>query len=582
MTPFLGMHKAESLVAFGEQGEKTAADLLQDAAVVGAELNSQLPPLAERNPHAQALMVFQKDRYSFAVGLLGCWAAGLRVALPPNLRTETISGLLAEPESLVLVHDLGVVGHFSVPQVLQGNSSVPPLPHAPVLEGVAVTALTSGSTGVSESWGKTQAQLAQEVSEWSRLFSLVPGFRAVATVPPAHLYGLLFSVLLPLVAGGSFCRDTPLHPEVVAERVLQHRADVLITVPVHLRAAQVIEPESFASLRRVFSSTAPLSDAVATAFVERHTLGITEIFGSTETGGIAWRDRATALGWQPLAGVTTGVSDAGRLVVDSPYLSAGLSRPYETADRIELLPDGSFLSLGRSDNVVKVGGYRVSLSALEEWLLQQPEISDAIVISVSQAARGARILAAVVNVAEQDNWEVGLRARLAEHFEPTTLPRRILSVHRLPRDASGKLQRYRVLRLFGLGAGGETLSRQLQASDSELVPVEDSNRGQYVVTVAVPSNYAFFVGHFDSYPVMAGAVQLQELLAPLISRERPAWGFLKGVSRVKFTGRICPGDDLKVLLEFDESECRCQFQVFRGARAVSAGRLNYCQPGSAT
>ncbi len=582
----LSHHAPQDLVAFGRAGARTAADLLRDAAAVAAAL-------PEAPPGGKALMVFKSDRYAFAAGLLGAWSRGMAVALPPNLRAETITGLLSNPGVVTLLHDTAVAGYVSVAQLLGRAESPPggPLPSAPRPAGVVAHVHTSGSTGESQVWCKTYGQLVGEVMAWAQTFGLGSGTTYVATVPPAHLYGLLFAVLLPLCTGGAVCRDTPLLPEEVAASVERSRADVLITVPVHLRVAQVIEPRSFASLSHVFSSTAPLSESVAEAFAARHGVRVTEIFGSTETGGIASRRRGASPRWQPLRGVDVSVTRGNQLVVASPFLSEGLPAPFVTADRVEMHTDSSFLSLGRKDSVVKVGGFRVSLQAMEEWLLRQPEVADAVVVATEETVRGCRLLAALVPAGgrgerhpRDEALEGLLRTRMARHFEPSTLPRRMIFAHSLPREPSGKLQRHRVLRLFGLGPQGAALSSELQVSERACPPADGVGTALEAEglllehEVAVPENYAHYGGHFDAYPVMAGVVQLHELLLPLVRQHRPAWGSLRALSRVKFMGRIAPGDRVAVRLAFSQGEAECEFWVRLDDRSVSAGRMSFFEP----
>lgn len=555
-------------VAFGAGGSRTAGNLLEDVATLVGRLPSE--------NRGRALLCFQSDRYAFCVALLSAWAADMPVTLPPNLRGETIAALLSEPGLSVLMHDTTVSGHLSVPEVLKGPPARP-LQRVPHPRGPVVRVLTSGSMGKSDAWDKTLEQLLDEVEAWLGNLEVRQPIRVVATVPPAHLYGLLFSVLLPLMSGGSFCRETPLSPEAVASRVSEYGAKMLVTVPVHLRAAEIVDPERFRFLRWVVSSTAPLHEATAKAFSERHGRAVTEIFGSTETGGIAWRRRGRHEHWQPLPQLQVSVTQDERLIVDSPFASVGLPRPYETADRITLHEDGSFTSLGRKDNVAKVGGLRVSLEGMEELLLQNAGVLDAAIIGAPDAHRGTRVLAAVV---APDSTETVLRQWLSQHFHLSTLPQRFLFLHRLPREASGKLRRQDTLRLFGLDDQGKSLSRSVVRMEPATSSRGDAEMPDRVsAEFRVPDDYIHYAGHFETYPVMAGAVQLHELLLPLIYEHRPDAGHLHALHRIKFTGRISPGELVRVQLEFLESspELQCAFSCFIGERSVSAGRLSFAR-----
>jgi acyl-coenzyme A synthetase/AMP-(fatty) acid ligase len=561
MFPLLTHHDPADLVAFGAGGERTAQQLREDVARVAAAL-----PAAREGEHT--LMVFDSDRYAFAVALLAAWARGYAVALPPNGRPKTITELLDRPDIDRVLHDTMAGGdHIHVPRTLDGPVQPPVELTIPSLPA---TMFTSGTTGDSTPWPKTYGQLLGEVEGLARTFAPGKGSRFVVTVPPAHLYGLLFGVLLPLWVGGAFGRETPLLPEAVGERVATENADVLVSVPIHLRAIQAVEPGRFASLRRVFSSTAPLDEIIARDFSSAHTIGITEIFGSTETGGVAWRRRNEGESWTPFEGVDTSIDEDGRLCVDSPLLPPDAPRPWRTADLAEPAPDGGFVHRGRADGVVKVGGRRVSLPHMQQWLLGQPDIDDAAVTSVPWPGRGVRILAALV---ASDLDEGTLRGRMLEAFAGSSLPRRFAFVPELPREASGKLRREALLALFGLRADGTAPSTQLEVSDPE--EHADDAATTWTVGVHVPDDYLYFEGHFETYPILPGVVQLHELVLPLVAQARPKLGELQQLLKLKFLGRIKPGDDLAVTLRFPTGKTDCEFEIMAGSKRCSAGTLRF-------
>jgi acyl-coenzyme A synthetase/AMP-(fatty) acid ligase len=113
-----------------------------------------------------------------------------------------------------------------------------------------------------------------------------------------------------------------------------------------------------------------------------------------------------------------------------------------TGDRVELFADGTFLHLGREDDVVKLGGRRISLRSVEDAALAVDGVLDAVAArEVTQGLRGSRLWLFVAT--ELTSAEV--RRRLRARLEPIAVPRRIRVFPRLPRDERGKIPE-RVLR----------------------------------------------------------------------------------------------------------------------------------------
>jgi 3-hydroxymyristoyl/3-hydroxydecanoyl-(acyl carrier protein) dehydratase len=563
----LAQHAAESPVATGVEGAlgatKSKADLLLDAAKVA----HTLPVLSGER---RILMVFRQDRYAYAAALLGAWSRGYSVCLPPNQRGTTISDLLKTGTVGALLHDTGASGHLSVPDILDAPIEVTPLSTCTLPSPVAVTVMTSGTTGASVAWDKSAQQLLLEVAEQARTFHLGPDLNYCVTVPPSHLYGLLFGVLLPLVTGSAFSRNTPLLPGEVAAYVGLHRAQVLVSVPTHLRAIRTLDPTQVQTLEHVFSSAGPLPEETARAFVTQLGKPITEIFGSTETGGIAWRNRDSNPSWTPFGPVTIGVDEEQCLFVESPFaggnatLVDGPHARFQTSDQVRLQDDGRFEHLGRRDGVVKVGGQRVTMPAMEDCLLQHPDINDVAIVAVEDDLRGHRLFAAVAGLPKV---EAACRELLQAQFAASTLPRRFLFLDRLPRESNGKLMRSRVLRLFGYNDMGQPLSKTVECVAS------DAEGERLKASIVVPKDYYPFCGHFDMYPVLAGAVQIQHIVMPLVHKHRPSWAAPTSLRKVKFTERIEPGDTLEVNLTFTSDAV--QFSLNKASRVCSAGTLGF-------
>ncbi len=560
---WLARHQPNDLVAFGLAGDRTAAQFRVDV----ARLAVHLPPPAPDSHIA----VICADRYRFAVALLACWQRGHAVALPPNGRPETVAQVHDRPEVLELLHDTDALRGRDL-RVWPGDVPAAPPDRAwpdPPDDRTLATVFTSGSTGAPTPCRKTALQLMSEVETLRTTFGIEPGGRLVATVPPHHIYGLLFTVLLPLHSGAAFSRDTPLHAETVAGHIRQYQANLLVSVPAHLASFAVLPPGSLAGVTRLFCSTAPLPATTAMAIRERQGLDITELFGSSETGGIAWRQRGVTDLWQPLDGVTVTADATGHLLVDSAHLDPLVARPLRTQDRIRLQGPARFEHLGRVDGVVKSGGMRLDLAQLQARLLTLPGVLDAGVVAVpsAQAARSMDVLAAVV----APDWTVArLRLALLDWFEPSALPRRIVLCPALPREDSGKLTRAKLLQLFGKTELDPEAPREL-----ELLAHQTDPTGEHLFTLRIPENLYYFQGHFPMLPILPGIAELYAIVLPRVTELRPDWTRLQRITRLKFRRTLHPNDVLNLGLTFHDAKRHVDFTLTRGEEPCASGRLSY-------
>jgi acyl-coenzyme A synthetase/AMP-(fatty) acid ligase len=260
-------------------------------------------------------------------------------------------------------------------------------------------------------------------------------------------------VLLPLVSGATVERESPFFPQEIAERIEKTSATILVTTPAHLRALSA-SLTSRHRLRLVLSSGAPLSAADAATFFARTGIWPLEIYGSTETGGIAVRRQDVPdAPWSPLPGVDCRVV-GDVLAVRSPFVSPDGGKDsdgfFATADRAHERPDGRFQLLGRADGVVKVGGKRVDLADIETLLLALDRVQDAVVMALpSESGRGQELVALVVS----DRQPSDLTRELRERLPSPSWPRRLRCVPAIPTTAAGKRDRAAMLELISTTTG---------------------------------------------------------------------------------------------------------------------------------
>ncbi len=307
---------------------------------------------------------------------------------------------------------------------------------------------TGGSTGKPKVWSKSPRNLFAEAFYLKEKFAISEKDLFVPTVPPYHIYGLLFSVLVPFVAHAKVLPDIYTFPQEIISTINKHKATVLVSVPIHYRALKV-NNLSAPSLKIAFSSSGVLNRSDAIHFQKKTGLGITEIYGSTETGGIASRSISEHTeSWKPADVVSWKISGK-RLSIQSAFASPEMERDADgfcvTGDEVQPEKGNRFVLLGRADGIVKVAGKRVDLLDVQNKILELSTVRDAVVIALPAEKGRESVIAALV---AGNLTEIQLKKMMQEKLEPYAMPRRIKIVSSIARTATGKTDFRRIEQIF--------------------------------------------------------------------------------------------------------------------------------------
>jgi len=307
---------------------------------------------------------------------------------------------------------------------------------------------TGGSTGKPRLWSKTAHILFSEAACLRKKLKISENDRVIATVPPYHIYGLFLSVLVPFISSASVGAGIYVFPHEILS--VMEKASVLVSVPVHYRLLNRsgIPCLTKYSLRAATSSAAFLDKKDSFDFYERTGIGIAEIYGSTETGGIAVRCQArNEKAFIPFDIVDWKIRDK-RLAVRSELISPELRKNtdgfFMTGDRAARHDDNSFLLMGREDGIVKVGGKRTDLNEIQDKLKSIPGVRDAVVISIPVTGGRENKIAALV---EGNTDASRIRDIISGMVEPYAMPRHIRVVDHIPVTPTGKYDRKTIAKL---------------------------------------------------------------------------------------------------------------------------------------
>jgi len=300
-----------------------------------------------------------------------------------------------------------------------------------------LTFRTSGSSGQPKPCTHTLADLQQETRFLAGLFAGAhpePLRRVLTAVPAHHIYGFLFTVLLPVELGHLPVQDV----RALAVNSLPQRlssGDLLVSHPVHwallARHASALPAGVVGA-----TSTAPCPDATAQVLVDLGLHRLVQVYGSSETAGIAWRDAPAA----PYELMTHWTRPEGR---DHELLRLSdhtAPRAFVLQDALNWHSPRRFNVAGRLDQAVQVGGINVFPSRVREVLLQHPEVADAAVRLVA-LQDSARLKAFVVPKPDVDTVDLiqRLDSWLAPRLSTAERPRAFVLGAELPRNAQGKL-----------------------------------------------------------------------------------------------------------------------------------------------
>jgi len=344
----------------------------------------------------------------------------------------------------------------------------------------ALVLYTSGSTGQPKGAVLSHAALRAANESWAGpVMRLTPQDVVLAALPLAHSFGLNGALLAPLLAGSTVALRERFVAEESLRAISRQRVTVFPAVATMFQKmldVPALSASACATLRLALSGAAPCPWELAEAWRRRTGVRILRGFGMTELfrpisyladDPADWPD---AIG-RPVPGVEVSVIDdtgqacgageVGELWIRSPAAMDGYLRSdeetravmrdgwFRTGDLAQVSPAGFVTIVGRKKELILRGGYSVVPGEVEAALLDHAAVAEAAVVGIPDPALGEEVAAFVTlrpgARAASEELVLFCRDRLAAF----KYPRRVSIVSELPKGATGKVLKWRLIPRHG-------------------------------------------------------------------------------------------------------------------------------------
>lgn len=399
---------------------------------------------------------------------------------------------------------------------------------------------TSGSSGEPKIVKKSYKCVLAEGQDLAEFFKFSPDTVFVSTVTPDFMYGTTFTVMLPKVLGCKVDEERVLYPEDIKD----YEKYVFVSTPSFL---EKLAKYNFTFKRKpqmIISAGAKLADNVF-EYLEKISLGVTEIYGSTEAGVIAYRQCAR---------------DNLKFFENVTYKNNTIKSPYfdeselTLNDEIEFLQNG-FVVKKRNDRIVKIQEKRVSLSEVENILNLTEFIEKSYCLKLDDKLCAAAVLTVKGREFLEKKGKLEL-IKILKMSGSAALCKKWRFLHDLPVTERGKINRERITEIFNTNI---TYPNIIDFSIN-------SDFAQFKLVFPLSSN--FFKGHFTDFPILPGVVQL--FFAKEFIKDAFNLDFVpETVKKIKFSSVIKP--DTQVALTLKRKEKSIDFMFTNGDITFSSG-----------
>ncbi len=408
------------------------------------------------DPVSERWLLLLSNPYSFIVGLLTLLSMNKKVIISSNTTplwlkemSEYYDGGLTDDKDHSSKMDINIINYS---HQITSKSQPEPLWKPEFTGNETILFFTSGSTGKAKTVEKKLCYITNEVLSLNNCFKGISDKAIfISSVSHFHIYGLLFNLFWPLLTKRVWMNSQIEYQEQLIEQLTVGKDSVFISSPAFLSRLDHISPQE--DIGYIFSSGGPLKFITAQIVQTRLGNYPIEVFGSTETGGIAFRQQFTENNLWQLFDEVRLIPNEDKIKLTSPHVSS--QEPVFLDDQIKFYDNNMFLLLGRKDRVVKLEEKRVSLNEIEDFLKDLDMISDCVALVVE----GKRsIISCVITLSKKGEKVYSnhgkkvlvtqLKQLMRGRFESVTIPKKWRILDSIPMNTQSKIDRPFLQQLF--------------------------------------------------------------------------------------------------------------------------------------
>ena len=469
-------HQTKIAIYFAEK-EISYANLLAQSGAVAAHLRTRFGVKA-----GDRVGIWLKNRPEFIVGVYGILGArGVVVPINNYLKPAETIFILNDAGIDVLICDDEMSAHLpelsaARPQLkilkVEDFASLPQ--DQPGKDGfernesdLAVIIYTSGTTGRPKGAMLSHGNILHNVESCRIVLATVEDDSLAIILPLFHTYMMTVGIFLPFTIGGSIVLVKSLHPpRAMLQEIFSRRATILPAMPAFYRMLVGVPLPLPLPIRLFVSGSAPLPVQTLREFEEKFKVPLIEGYGLSEASPVVSKNplkgtrKAGSIG-VPIANVEMSVQDdngailgpneTGEICVRGGNVMMGYwNQPEETkkvfragwlltGDVGHRDTDGYYYITDRKKDMLIVNGINVYPREIEEVIYHFPGVKEAAVIGIKDQRRGEQPLAFVTPAEGQTLDEKALLQFMREKLADYKVPKQVVFMPALPRNATGKI-----------------------------------------------------------------------------------------------------------------------------------------------